>query len=218
MRNLVVLTAIFDGYDTLLPRDEEAKVDYYCITDGSIGEVEGWNVLVKDIGLSPIMANRYVKMFPWRFLPPDVGDTVIYVDGSVDLFEGAALRISRLLDDQWIAQFVHPFRDCIFDEAVELELLGRRGAWADIAKYRPNHPDHWGLWSAGVIAWRHTPQREQFAKDWFRAVFDSTVHRDQLHQAPLFRRNEMRPVQIPGNLHEENDFLSLHPHKERVEE
>ena len=71
-----------------------------------------------------------------------------------------------------IAQFAHPWRDCIYAEAeasVSLPKYDGQPVTEQAACYRRlGHPEHWGLWASGLIARQHTPEVKAHGAAWTR--------------------------------------------------
>jgi hypothetical protein len=108
-----------------------------------------------------------------------------------------------------IAQFVHPWRNCLYDEATEIAALGKdpdgAAAW-QVKRYREaGHPEGWGLWAAGVIARRHTAAVRRMGAAWAREVSAGSA-RDQVSQPFALRQAKLKPVALPGT-HLANPWL-----------
>lgn len=162
-------------------------------------------------GLHPNRAAKFPKMNPWDYVNAPKS---IWIDGSFrvtsPMFARDMLDTLELTD---IAQFEHPWRDCVYDEAAETLRLPR---YADVHslipaqmdKYRNlfNHPEHWGLWAAGVIARNHTEKMKVFGEMWLNENLGHS-YQDQLSQAPLLKLNNLRPFNLFGT-HFSNPWLS----------
>ena len=112
-----------------------------------------------------------------------------------------------------IAQFDHPDRDCIYQEA-DAALAVPRYAAEPIAEqvltyHAAGHPEHWGLWAATVIARQHTDLVKARGHAWTAHV-DAWSCEDQISQPFLLRNLGLRPVILPG-YYRDNQWLRLEP-------
>jgi hypothetical protein len=108
-----------------------------------------------------------------------------------------------------IAQFAHPWRDCLYDEAAHSALLPKYAGEPIIEQgthYRAaGHPEHWGLWAAGVIARQHTRQVWELGEAW-AAEIGAWSFQDQISQPYALRAVGLRPAALPGT-HLANQWL-----------
>ena len=166
----VVYTAIFGGYDTLkrpVPQDEPC--DFICFTDARIpSRPESWRIV--HVGLDQkfhprIQAKQFKllshSIFPggrlaWRYAPFSLrrsADLSIWVDASLQIKSASFVRDLRaaLGERDW-AMFVHPERDCIYDEArFSAEMIKYRGlpVIRQVEAYKSIVPPHGGLYAGG---------------------------------------------------------------------
>ena len=222
-----IITAIYDNYDSLKPvlPQEGADVEWVCVTDKPIEDPQGWRVVVEPRpGQHPNVAAKRPKMLPHEYCNSWVEHPLvtIWVDASF------RVRSNRFAHDMCdivtrhtpIAQFKHPWRDCIYDEATaSLELPKYQAQRAIIeqqmALYREwQHPEHWGLWATGVIGRfldRTQPKTRLLdvrthGEDWLRSCQEWS-YQDQLSEAVHLRTANLLPFELPGN-HISNPWLS----------
>ena len=220
-----VVTAIYDGYDSLKPvlPQHGVDVDWVCVTDKPIEDPQGWRVVVEPRpGQHPNVAAKRPKMLPLEYCnwyaPPAL---TIWVDAS---FRVKSDRFASDMADMVqpaapMAQFRHPWRDCVFDEAEASLALPKYQAQADIirqqmALYREwGHPEHWGLWATGVIvrsAYKYVGGRKGLPREhgecWLRSCQEWS-YQDQLSEAVHLRAMGLRPTELPGT-HLSNPWLS----------
>lgn len=220
-----IITAIYDGYDTLKPvlPQEGADVEWVCVTDKPIEDPQGWRVVVEPRpGQHPNVAAKRPKMLPHEYCEPTFPPAVtIWVDAS---FRVLSNRFAHDMCDivtrhTPIAQFTHPWRDCIYDEATASLDLPKYQAQRSIidqqmALYREwGHPEHWGLWATGVIArsnYKYVGQEKGdvrvFGENWLRSCQEWS-YQDQLSEAVHLRAMGLRPYALPGS-HLKNPWLS----------
>jgi hypothetical protein len=200
MSDLAIITAVYDSYDTVKPVTPQTgvDVDWVLVTDSEPADAKGWRVVVEPRpDVPPNRAAKVAKFEPWR-----------YTDVSVSVWIDASFRVvspdfaAAMLDyAKPIAQFVHPWRNCLYDEATEIAALGKdpdgAAAW-QVKRYREaGHPEGWGLWAAGVIARRHTAAVRRMGAAWAREVSAGSA-RDQVSQPFALRQAKLKPVALPG--------------------
>ncbi len=195
----VILTAITDGFDTLkdLP-EQDVDVEAICVTDNPDLTSGTWKVVYEPRSdVHPCRAAKRPKMCPW-----------LYSDATSSVWVDASMRItshrfvSDLLDlAEPVAQFKHPDRNCLYDEGRYSLTLGKYAnepLIEQMLRYREEgHPDHWGLWCAGVIARHHTPQVVAMNEAWLHEC-EHWSFQDQVSEPALLRRHRLRPRTLPG--------------------
>lgn len=203
-----IITAIYDNYDDLKPiLPQVGEVDWVCVTDAPIESPGGWRVVVEPRpGQHPNVAAKRPKMLPWEYTHAHQS---IWVDASFQItsptFALEAMQVARP-----IAQFSHPWRDCVYEEAeASLALPKYQGLPIErqMAHHRAHqHPQHWGLWATGVIARIHAPNVVALGESWLRECQEWSFQ-DQLSQAPHLRLLGLRPDELTGS-HLKNPWLS----------
>lgn len=211
--SIAVITAVYDAYDTLKPTmpQRDVDVDWVFVTDDpayrTVHRALGWRVVYEPRpGVHPNRAAKRPKFLPWQYTDA-LGS--VWVDASFrirsDTFVSDVIGYANP-----IAQFVHPWRDCIYTEATESTLLGKyhgEPVARQAGRYRQQgHPENWGLWATGVIARWHDPATRNLGIAWL----DETDHesfQDQISQPYVLRRTGLRPASLPGD-HLTNDWLT----------
>lgn len=211
MPNVAILTALYGAYDTLKPPLPQTGIDveWICVTD-TMPDAEaaaGWAIVHEPHrGIHPNRAAKNAKFRPWEYTDAPAS---IWIDASFRV-TSTEFAASVLKHAEPIAQFVHPFRDCLYAEAEASLLLAKYegepiGEQADY--YRAlGHPEHWGLWAAGVIGRHHTAEVRQLGAAWAREV-DVWSFQDQVSQPYALRMVGLRPTGLPGT-HFANPWLS----------
>jgi hypothetical protein len=208
MSDLAIITAVYDSYDTIKPVTPQTgvDVDWVLVTDTEPADAHGWRVVVEPRpDVPPNRAAKVAKFEPWRYTDVPVS---VWIDASFRVvspdFAAAMLDYAKP-----IAQFVHPWRNCLYDEATEIAALGKdpdgAAAW-QVKRYREaGHPEGWGLWAAGVIARQHTAAVRRMGAAWAREV-DAGSARDQVSQPFVLRQAKLKPTALPGT-HLANGWL-----------
>ena len=218
--DIAIITAIYDKYDTLKPvlKQVDANVEWILVTDSMIDTsapdddpVWGYStVYAPKPGVHPNVAAKYPKMRPQDFTSAPKS---VWIDASFRVVsESFARDILNILKSCDIAQFKHPWRDCIYQEAEESLKLDK---YADVhqsikfqmEQYRRvyNHPKNWGLWATGVIARNHTKKNRDIGMDWLEDNINYS-YQDQLSEAVHLRRNNTKPFELWG-MHFVNPWL-----------
>lgn len=210
MPDIAILTAIFASYDSLkavVPQDG-FEVDWVLVTDDpSIPDGHcGWRVVREPRpGQHPNRAAKAAKLRPWEYTGAPAS---IWIDASYRIISTAFARDALALADP-VAQFTHPWRDCLYQE-VDASLALRKYDGEPLreqaAAYREaGHPEHWGLWSAGALARHHCPQMKALAEAW-GAEIDQWSFQDQVSLPQVYRNLGLRPAALPGD-HLANPWL-----------
>lgn len=205
MTKVAILSAVYDRYDTLKPALPQvgAEVDWVFVTDDPDISQEhlyrGWRVVYEPRpGVHPNRAAKHPKYEPWKYTTQPAS---LWVDASFrivsDMFAVEALALANP-----IAQFTHPWRDCLYAEAqesVRLPKYGGEPAAGQAQHYRDRgHPEHWGLWATGVIARHHTDAVRDLGQKWLDETYTWSFQ-DQISQPYALREAGLRPTSFPGN-------------------
>lgn len=234
-----VLTACMDEYDTLKPvmPQEGIEANWLCLTDSKrirdeaeiyISEVTGdggvyvqglqhptgWEVIYYARGADehPNRAAKRPKMHPGMYTGAPAS---VWLDASFRVVSPRfVLDTVTLAADSadGIAQFKHPWRGCLFQEAtasVELPKyaderfnITRQAQAYDAAEM----PRNWGLWATGIIARIHTAEVLNWGRVWARQI-DAFSYQDQISHPYSLWRAGLRPVDLPGD-HFHNPWLA----------
>lgn len=202
-----LVTAIYGDYDSLKPVEPQlGDVELICVTDDPYREEHGWRVIgERRTGEHPNLAAKTAKMEPWRYTD---AEAVVWIDASFRVTSPSFVQDVLDIADP-IAQFVHPWRDCIYDEAEESARIPKyegQPVLEQVETYRSFHPAHWGLWATGVIARHRCVPIEELGKRWLYEC-EAWTFQDQLSQAPTLHMCELRPTPIPGD-HFANSWLA----------
>jgi hypothetical protein len=213
MSKIAIITAIYDNYDVLKPIvDQSVDVEWICVTDGpDIKPLSnlGWKIIYEPRPhLHPNRAAKTPKCLPWLYTDAAAS---IWIDASYQVKSPTFAEEAISYADP-IAQFVHPWRDCIYTEANEsIKLPKYKNEIQSLIDQTilyakaDQHPINWGLWATGVIARLHTPDVIQFGFDWLADIHNFSFQ-DQISHPPNMRRNSLRPTKFPGT-HLSNDWL-----------
>jgi hypothetical protein len=207
MSDIALITAIYDGYDDLKPvmPQADADVEWICVHDGSPPDAEaaqGWTLVYEPRpGVHPNRAAKHPKYEPWRYTSAPVS---LWVDASFRVVSErfAVETTAGLTEEEPIAQFQHPWRDCLHAEAKEsaglVKYAGEPVTEQAEAYRRAGHPENWGLWATGVIGRRHTEPVRRLGERWLEETYRWSFQ-DQISQPFVLRETGLRPQVWPGN-------------------
>ncbi len=216
---IAIITANFGGYETLKPAvpQDDCDSEFICVTDDLEQEANGWSLVSRHVVTAPEdnnMRGKPAKMLPWLYTGAEAS---IWIDASFRI-TSRRMAVELIERAHPVAQFLHPDRDCIYEEAEFSSTLDRYKSlplMAQIASYAGEHPAHWGLWAAGVIARHHTDEVARMGEMWLSEC-RKWGPQDQVSQAVALRRAGIRPASLPGSLYA-NRWLSFEPSQQHVE-
>lgn len=201
--DVAIITAVFDGYDTLKPAlpQEDVSVEWICVTDDASlrGGALGWTMVYEPRpGVHPNRAAKRPKFLPWE-----------YTDAPASVWLDASLRIvSPHLAQEMIAyadpiaQYVHPWRDCVYTEAdasIGIPKYDGEPIAAQADHYKQaGHPPEWGLWATTAIARQHTAEIRKFGERWLAEV-EAWSFQDQVSHPYVLRETGLWPNALPGD-------------------
>lgn len=203
MSDVAIISAIYDSYDSLKPVLPQAGVDveWIVVTDSvpPAEQAAGWTIVHEPRpGVHPNRAAKHPKYKPWKYTDAPVS---IWVDASFRIVS-ETFAVQAIGFAEPIAQFVHPWRDCLYVEAAESGVLAKyRGepVLEQAEAYRlAGHPENWGLWATGVIARQHTPAVRELGERWLAETYRWSFQ-DQISQPFALRAAGLRPAGLPGN-------------------
>jgi hypothetical protein len=150
--------------------------------------------------LGPRMAAKLAKFRPDLYTS---ADTIVWVDAACRFTDANGLeRLIEWAGDALIAQWPHPYRQCLYAEA---EASG--GVWkyahqnltGQVLSYKAaGMPADWGLWATGVIV-RNSPLPE-FGALWLNEQFRWS-DQDQVSEPYALWRSDLRPADLPHDIY-----------------
>ena len=154
--SLTVITAIFNGYER--PKAPPPGADRcVLVTDSTVDD--RWQVVTRPLaGLSPARA-----FFPYKLTPhialADVGDDVIWVDGSLEPTGKDVRELLALVPPGGVGMHRHGIRTSYFQEA--MFSRAHYGEAHDRGAMALEQGEHYnalgcafGVWTSGIIVWR----------------------------------------------------------------
>jgi hypothetical protein len=199
---LALVTSIYGDYDTLTdPPEQEGVTDYVAIVDRHHANVNRWRQVIQPRHhMHPRLAAKVAKCRPDWFT--DCSRTV-WIDGGARLLHHGAAQWAA--DHGPFAQFVHPQRDDVTDEAevsAGMAKYANQRVLEQAAHYKAEGlPDHFGLWATGMIVRDNTfTSPGRLMGDAWLVEQIRWTYQDQLSWPFLLWRSAFRPVALDGNL------------------
>lgn len=222
-----LITGVYDGYDALkevCPQvGFEGDVDYVCVTDserlvaesGPILRDEGFGIYADGLrhptgwrivylpapGVHPNRAAKVPKMQPQDFTSAPAS---VWLDASFRVVSSrfvADLINHADRSPHGLAQFKHPWRSCLFDEAAESAPMPKYAGEPieeQTAKYRADGmPERWGLWATGIIGRVHSPELTAWGNTWLEHCRTWSIQ-DQISHPYVTWKHGIRPAELPG--------------------
>ena len=215
---LVIFTAVTGGYDDLPPPGFfPPNCDFVVFSDRPI-EVDGWKVLPLNYQHpDPAKSARFVKLHPHLYFPDH--EVSLWIDANVRITGDVGVFVDALPSDRVMSTFVHPLRDCIYDEGMEcLEFLKDDEAVVcqQLDAYREQGvPDSIGLWETNLIVRRHNDAGcIELMTAWWREIEDGS-RRDQLSLPVVQRRLgiPISPLDVAGASARNHPLLTYADHR-----
>ena len=180
---LVVYTTIFDDFDSLkTPKVINENIFYLCYTDKKL-KCYPWKInIVKTEYQDSRRENRKYKILMKNNIF-DNFDSSVYVDGNFTITCDLNEYVEDWLGDNDIAVQQHPWRNCLYTEAMEnikLKLDKKRVIKKQIKKYKKEgYPKNNGLTENSILIRRHTNEIKELNRMWWNEVKNNST-RDQI--------------------------------------
>lgn len=218
----VIYTAIFGGYNGLIPQPNVPGFDFICFTDNSNLKAKPWKIVHVEPKFPDDLtrSNRHVKILPHLYLKNY--ELSIYIDGNMWILNNLNPLITQYLQDKKMAAFSHAFtipdgRNCIYDEYQGILKLGEEeGYYKDDPKTMEKHihklreegyPEKNGLIKGTVLLRRHhDTEVVKVMEDWWYMVKNYSK-RDQLSFNYVAWKNNFEYATIPGDLRRGNPYV-----------
>lgn len=223
---IAVYTAIFGGYDGLLPQTRKKGVDYVCFTDRPLKSASWKVVQVARPFEDPVRCARMYKVNPHQFLP-DYSYS-IWMDGNFLIRDKVVSWARELLNRKPLWVFDHnqtpdDRRNCVYEEYRALvEMYEASGTLKDdlsvmktqMKRYRnESYPENNGLLSSGVlIREHHHPEVVNTMESWWSEI-SAGSRRDQLSFNYAAWKNKLDFGIVNGDLRRHKYFFRIGKHR-----
>lgn len=195
-------TCITGNYDGLIQHTYlSPDWDYYCFTDQqSLLEqktVGHWQIMpLQHQTDNPQLTGRWHKIHPHVLLPNY--EQCLYLDGNINVLSSYLFELVKEKQDQFIlGQFIHPVRDCIYDELLAC-LGGKKENREKLENVKnllvqSHFPAHFGLSETGILFRRHKdPLCIKIMDEWWYILENYSV-RDQVSLMYILWKNNLQP-------------------------
>ncbi len=226
MDKIAVYTAVFGGYEGLIPQPRIDGIEYICFSDRPVPS-RCWEVrVVEPEHADATLDARKHKMLPHKYLSDF--ETSVWIDANY-LIVGDVRRLVRdRLAGADMAVFDHQQthsdpRDCVYDEcAAMIEMGNKSGVYKDdpdtmnrqIERYREEgYPRHNGLIFSAVLLRKHKqPDVIRMMERWWDEIFRGS-RRDQLSFNYTAWKEDFLYSTIEGDLRNNPWFYMLGHHR-----
>lgn len=213
LKKIVIYTAIFGDKDQIRePVKIKKDCDLVCFTDNPNLKSNIFDVrVVKPISADPVRSAKIYKILAHRFFPEY--EYSIWIDGNI-LIDVDQEYINKIIDIHLkkndMAMFVHPERDCIYEEAgacIRLKKDDPKIINMQMQQYRlAGYPVKNGLTMNTVILRKNlSPAVIKINEDWWREI-TLFSRRDQLSFGYVAWKNNFKFKSMPGNIYKHENF------------
>lgn len=210
MGNLVVYTAITEGYDQLKdpPAHWQAAADFVAFL-GAPTASQIWRFRpIYQRFRDPCRNAKVHKILAHKYFP--AAEFSLWVDGSVGIKSDLPINHwpEEFLSQHDMAVFRHRERQCLYAEAAVCLQRGLDSSSVihrQMNRYfREGYPPNNGLAECTVIFRRHTKKIRQFNERWYREILNGS-RRDQLSFDYVAHQLGVKYRHLPG-------LISRNPH------
>ena len=185
---LVIYTVLFGNYDALKePLYVTPNCDYYILTNQDVRADSVWkkyplekfNEQVK--GFSNLEKARFFKLHPHLLFSEYKYS--MFIDANLQMVTDMRPVFAQL-EDNFIAIHNQPGRDCVYQEATEIIVIGKAEK-SEVMKQmmtykKEGFPEHYGLFRTCVVVREHNNERcKKLMELWWNEI-NRFTKRDQL--------------------------------------
>lgn len=197
----VLYTCITGNYDGLIEQSYyEPDWDYICFTDQEklLKQKSLGNWQIKPLQYTADnsqLTGRWHKIHPHVFLP--TYEKCLYIDGNINVLSPYLFELATQKQDFILGQFIHPVRDCIYDEILAC-LAGQKETKTKLENVKnlllQNHfPPHFGLSETGILLRKHMhPLCIEIMDAWWYMLENYSV-RDQISLMYILWKKNLQP-------------------------
>ena len=194
---IAIYTVNIGGYDKLLqPLFISEYADFYIVSDKKPKELGIWkwidaNKFLPDYDLTNVKKARYIKTHPHVLFPEYKYS--IFIDGNIRCIADICEFVKRINRNTKIAIHPHPYRDCIYKEAICCKNSGK-GNYKLIKKQIKEYknegmPNNFGLFETNIVVREHLDEKcKKIMEDWWNEI-NNKSERDQLSLTYVLWKN-----------------------------
>lgn len=185
---IAIYTVNIGGYDTILqPVVKEENVDYFYVSDKKPNNLGKWiwidaNKYLKNVNTTNVKKARYIKTHP-HLIFNDYKYS-IFIDGNIRTITDITQFVKKINKNTKIAIHPHPYRECIYDEAVCCKNSGKGNSKVidnQMKIYKKEGmPQKFGLFETNVVVREHNNEVcKAVMEGWWNEIEEKS-ERDQL--------------------------------------
>lgn len=185
MKKICIYTCITGNYDNIHEVEIiDNDVDFICYTNNKNIKSKTWKVIyVENDGLNDHQLSRKIKMLGTDYINNKY-DISVWQDASVIWDKKPSVFVKKYLKNNSFAAFKHAYRDCIYDEAIEVIRLRKENKEKVIEtiKFLKNEqfPAHIGLYEMTVFIKKNNDLKlKETMELWFKTYCEHSK-RDQM--------------------------------------
>lgn len=214
---IAVYTAIFGDKDVVrepIGVNDTSNVDYFLITDNPNLKSESYHIIIRPIRFDDITKNaRYYKIIGLDLF--NDYDYVIWHDANLQLYQDKIFEIIKKVENNGIAFFKHPQRNCLYDEAIECIKINKDRPLIILQQiiryFLLGMKAEEGLYETSIVAKNNQLINKDFLKNWFKEVKNNS-RRDQISLPYVLKKHKTFPGILKGD-RENNTYSIFHTHK-----
>ena len=210
--NIVVYTALFGNYDTLInPAKIYTNVDYVCVTNNKNLKSNIWKIIqVKSI-YSNKKLNRYYKINYYKLF--SMYKYSVYIDSNLFFFGNPSLLINKYLSKNYtFAVPQHRYRKSLFEEinVVEKNKLIEKKTIENFKNIIGKSNIPWLTENRLIIRNHKCIKLKLLSKNWWD-LYKKGITRDQISFPYICKIYNMKPNIILSRINHNNIFF-VRPH------
>lgn len=201
---VAIYTVNIGGYDTILqPIIKSDNVDYFYVSDKKPENLGKWNWLdaqpyIENLNTTNVKKARYIKTHP-HILFPNYKYS-IFIDGNIRTITDVSKFINNINNKTKIAIHPHPYRECIYDEAINCKNSGKGNSKSineQMELYKKEGmPSKYGLFETNVVVREHGNMLcRKIMEDWWNEI-KLKSERDQLSFTYVLWKNQLKANDI----------------------
>lgn len=185
---LVIYTVLFGNYDDLKePLYVTPNCDYYILTNQQVKTDSVWKKYPiekfqeQTKGFSNLEKARFFKLHPHLLFPEYKYS--MFIDANLQMVTDMR-PVFKQLESNFIAIHNQPGRDCVYQEATEIIVIGKADKAPVVeqmkAYKKEGFPEHYGLFRTCVVVREHNDENcKKLMKLWWDEI-NKYTKRDQL--------------------------------------
>ncbi len=211
--NIVIYTAISQGYDTLKPILPlwRGHTRFVAFMEKAPKKVKGWEILPMHREFKDPCRNAKIhKLLPHQYFPE--ADYSLWIDGSIELKSTLPIQDwpGKYLAEHDLMVFNHPVRQCAYAEAAWCMYRGHDDPTIINEQmegyFEAGFPLNHGLALCTIIFRRHNAQTNQFNEAWW-AEIKAHSRRDQLSFNYVAHQQGLRYGCFAGKINDSPHFV-----------